>query len=112
MSLIPFTNAFAEALKNYPDEPGMLTRERAAESIRQALSRPPAAPPDPPSGEAEIHVEEWQCDRCGEVGSCHVKIVHTESPFPEIYSSPPFSLSGCLCLTGNVPYWTRTRRTD
>ena len=46
MSLIPFTNAFAEALKNYPDEPGMLTRERAAESIRRALARSPNAPPD------------------------------------------------------------------
>ena len=108
MSLIPFTNAFAEALKNYPDEPGMLTRERAAESIRRALARSPNAPPDPTSGEAELHVEEWQCTRCGESAPCRVQIVHTESLFPEINSTPRFSRSGCLCVTGNVPYWTRT----
>ena len=108
MSLIPFTNAFADALKNFPDEPGMLTRERAAESIRRASARSPDAPPDPPSGEDELHVEAWQCDRCGAVAPCRVQIVHTKSPFPEINSKPRFSRRGCLCVTGNVPYWTRT----
>ena len=107
MSLIPFTNAFAEALKNYPDEPGMLTRERAAKSIRRALARSPNATPDPPSGEAELYVEEWQCDRCGEVVYCRFKIVRTKSPFPEINSTPTASRIECLCRTGNFPYWTR-----
>ena len=107
MSLIPFTYAFDDALKNFPDEPGMLTRKRAAESIRRALARSPDAPPDPPSGEAELHVEAWQCDRCGEQTPCRVEIVHTESLLPELNSTPRFSRRGCLCVTGNVPYWTR-----
>ena len=173
MSLIPFTNALAEFLKNYPDEPGMLTRERAAKSIRRALARSPNAhphgtaapadtvqgdvrpcvnlaccvhdgagcrhgsdkaetcecrndvsgkpdgkrppgeprwpdaPPDPPSGEAELHVEEWQCTCCGEPAPCRVQIVHTESLLSELNSTPRFSRIGCLCLAGKVPYWTR-----
>jgi len=107
MSLIPFTNAFAEFLKNYPDEPGALTRARAVKSIRQALALPPDAPPDPPSGAAELHVEAWQCDRCGEPAPCHIQIVHTESLFHELNSTPRFSRIGCLCLAGKVPYWTR-----
>ena len=112
MSLLPFTYAFDEALKNFPDEPGMLTRKRAAESIRRALARSPDAPPDPPSGEAELHVEEWQCDQCGEQTPCRVEVVFTKTPFPDDASNPRFSARRCLCETGHVPYWIQTRRTD
>jgi hypothetical protein len=112
MSLIPFTNAFAEALKHYPDEPGMLTRERAAKSIQQALSRPPDAPPDPASGAHELHVEAWQCDRCGEKVPCRVEVVYTKTPFHDDDSDPRFSARRCICETGHVPYWIQTPRTD
>ena len=107
MSLIPFTNALAEFLENYPDEPGAITRARAIKSIRQALALPPDAPPDPPSGAAELHVEAWQCDRCGGQTYCRVEVVYTKTPFPDDASNPRFSARRCLCETGHVPYWTR-----
>jgi hypothetical protein len=111
MSLIPYPNQLAEHLRNYPDEPGALTRARAIKAIHQALTFAPVAPPDPASGAAELHVEAWQCDQCGEKVPCRVEVVSTKTPFHDDASDPRFSARRCICETGHVPYWIQTRRT-